>query len=60
MPPRVKVGQKITEYIIKEAKGKKDVVIKVEGYVIFVPTDKNESITVEIIKVFDKFGLQKK
>ena len=61
MPPRVKVGQKITEHIIKEAKGKKDAVIKVEGYVVFVPTDRkiNESITVEIIKVFDKFSFAK-
>lgn len=57
MPP-VKVSQKITEDIIKEASEGKDAVIKVEGYVIFVPTDKiaNDTITVEIIKVLDKYA----
>ncbi len=61
MTPPVKVGQKITEYIFKEAKGKKDAVIKLMGYVIFVPTDKkiNESIKIEIIKVFEKYAFAK-
>lgn len=56
MPP-VKVGQKITEYIFSAPEGK-DRIIKDEGYIIFVPTNKNvkESITVEITKVFLKYA----
>lgn len=56
MPP-VKVGQQITEYIICHDEDK-DAVIKVENYIIFVPTDKkiNDSITVKIIKVLPKYA----
>ena len=56
MPP-VKPGQRITEYIQNAPEGK-DRVIKVDGYVIFVPTDKivNEKIIIEIIKVFEKYA----
>ncbi len=56
MPP-IKPGQTITEYICSAPEGK-DRVIKVDGYVIFVPTDKvvNETITVEILRVFPKFA----
>lgn len=58
MIPPVEVGQKITEKIFAAAHDDKDAIIKVEGYIIFVPTTKaaDESITVEILRVMDKFA----
>ena len=55
----VQIGDRVTERIVGRGKeGEGDAVIKVKGFVIFVPTSKQEgeTINVEITRILSKFG----